>query len=393
MLVSRTLILLLTVASLAVASFAIADDLHTLGGKAYKGTLVAVSDSTVTFKSAEGDVTTPLAQTLLVHIREAKDLAGIRYTDVRLLDDTVLHVSKVAYAGDKVTLTLLSGIVMELPFGQLVAVAHDAGDAVLRKQWSELFAKRVKKDRVVIFKDGELNALDGTFGDVDAKGETVSFKSESGDIIPVNLSRVHGLIFYRTEVVQETPTCRVIDTFGNTLSVVKVNYDGKSFALQTTFGARVSFPADSVAKLDFNIGKLTYLSDLEPASKVEKSGAGLITRYRKDANLDGEPIILDKQYAKGLSMHAHTELEYNLAGKYKEFKAVLGVDARISADSQALVSVYCDGEKRFAETAGVKVRPVAVNLKDVQVLKIVVSSRNFLDLHDHATLAEARVSQ
>jgi hypothetical protein len=133
---------------------------------------------------------------------------------------------------------------------------------------------------------------------------------------------------------------------------------------------------------------------MQPAKVIERSGIGLVNRYRKDVNLDGEPILLDKQYVKGLSLHAHTELEYKLGGKYKEFKAILGVDGRSGADSQAKVTIYCDGAEQFSEIVSAKkIRPVAINVKDVGVLKIVVSSRNFLDLHDHATLAEARVSQ
>ena len=101
-----------------------------------------------------------------------------------------------------------------------------------------------------------------------------------------------------------------------------------------------------------------------------------------------------KQYGKGLSMHAHTELEYNLNGKYKDLKGILGIDPRIAADSQALVTIWCDGEKRFAEViTGKEQKQVHVSVKDVQTLKIVVASRNFLDLHDHVTFAEARVSQ
>ena len=101
-----------------------------------------------------------------------------------------------------------------------------------------------------------------------------------------------------------------------------------------------------------------------------------------------------KRHPKGLSFHAHTELSYDLAGKYKEFKALLGVDARIGSDSQAVVSIYCDGDKRFAEVVSVKThKDIALNVHGVHTLRIVVSSRNFLDLHDHATLANARVSQ
>src|SRR5262249_22283605 len=146
--------------------------------------------------------------------------------------------------------------------------------------------------------------------------------------------------------------------------------------------------------LDYNLGKLTFLSDLEPARVVEKSGSGLVTHYRKDMNLDGEPLVLNtRSFAKGLSMHSYTELEYNLGGKYKDFKAILGVDTRVG-ESQALVTIECDGARVFSEKVSAKDRrPLALNVRDVNRLRIIVSSRNFLDLHDHATLAEARVSQ
>jgi NPCBM/NEW2 domain-containing protein len=206
---------------------------------------------------------------------------------------------------------------------------------------------------------------------------------------------VQGLSYWRPDPPAETPICKVLDVDGNALHAAKLAYAGDTLTIQTPFGAKVPLKIDQVAKLDFNFGRLTYLSDLDPAKVVEKSGIGLVVRYRKDLNLDGEPIMLDgKQHTKGLSMHAHTELEYNLGGKYKDLKGTLGIDPRIAADSQAVVAVWCDGEKRFSEViTGKEQKQVNLNVKDVQTLKIVVASRNFLDLHDHVTFAEARVSQ
>src|SRR5207248_8436974 len=129
----------------------------------------------------------------------------------------------------------------------------------------------------------------------------------------VSLDRLHGLIFYRSDVAMETPLCRVHDTEGNTLVAAKLAFAGTDqLVLTTSFGAKVALKREGLAKLDFNIGKLTYLSDLEPVKVIERSGIGLVSHYRKDANLDGEPILLEKQHAKGLSLHAHTELSYNL---------------------------------------------------------------------------------
>jgi hypothetical protein len=378
-----------------LASCLVADELRTLSAKTITGTLEAISDKEVTLKTEAGPVTTPLAQVLALDVRPVKGIpAGVKYTDVRLLDDTTLHCQAVDFQGKKVELTLLSGTKLQLPVNFLAWMVHEAQNPELRKRFDDLLVQKARRDRIVIKRDQELSALEGTLGEADAKGTTIQFKHDAGTS-PIFFERLHGLIFYRTELAPATPLCRVYDADGNMLIATHVTLGGPDDVVVTTgFGAKVTLKRESLAKLDFNLGKLTYLSDLEPKKVVERSGAGLVTHYRKDANLDGEPIILDKQYPKGLSLHAHTELTYELGGKYQDFKARLGVDARTGVDSQAFVTIYCDGEKRFAETVSAKAqKDIALNVKDVGTLRIVVSSRNFLDLHDHATLAEARVSQ
>jgi hypothetical protein len=380
----------------SICSSLLADELRTLGAKTVTGSVTAITDKAITLKTETGLVEFPLAQVLDVDLRGIKEIPlGVKYTDVRLLDDSILHCQSVNFRGNDVELALSSGGMARVPVNFIVWLVQEAQNATLRKKFDDLLGQKSKRDRIVVLRGMELNALEGTLGDIDAKGSTIQFRRDGADAIGVPLERLHGLIFYRTDGPAQTPLCRVYDTDGNALVAVKIGLsDPGQVELVTGFGAKVVLKRDTLAKLDFNIGKLTYLSDMDPAKVVERSGIGLITHYRKDANLDGEPILLDKQYVKGLSLHAHTELSYNLAGKYKDFKARLGVDARTGADSQALVTIYCDGEKRFAESVSVKTqRDVALNVKDVGTLRIVVSSRNFLDLHDHATFADARVSQ
>jgi len=401
-----SILLVLLGVSVAVAD----DELRLLGGKTSSGALVSISEREIVFKAGAETIKSPLSQVLDVSLRDIKGIPpGTNYSDVKLLDDTVLHCSKVVLKGASAELTLVSGTTFKLPVNHIVWMVHEAHNAGLVKKWEDVLSHKVKRDRIVILRDGDLNALEGTLGEVDAEGETVKFRPEGGEPIPARLERLHGLIYYRPESPTETPTCRVFDTLGNSMAAVKVGFDGKTFTLATTFGGKITLPWDAVAKLDFNLGRLTFLSDIEPAKTVEKSGVGLVTHYRKDTNLDGDPIILDKEYKKGLSLHAHSELEYNLAGKYKDFKAILGVDARTGTDSQVRVSILCDGEKRAEaqrspgglwkiklgdkEVTAQGVYSLSLNIKEVQTLRIVVSSRNFLDLYDHVTLAEARVSQ
>ena len=58
------------------------------------------------------------------------------------------------------------------------------------------------------------------------------------------------------------------------------------------------------------------------------------------------------------------------------------------------MTIYCDDRIVFSKTiTAQKVEPVNLDMRGVKVLRIVVASRNLLDLHDHVTFAEAQVSQ
>jgi hypothetical protein len=373
-----------------------ADELRTLDGKSIKGALVDLTDTSIVLKTDEGEVSRPLSQVLALDLRDGKtSVPDAKHIALRLLDDTTLLCKHVEFKGKDVQAHLFSGLTLKLPLSVVVSMLRDAGDKTFHKRWADIASGKVRSDRIVILRDGEPNVLEGSLGEADAGGKTIEFKLDGAPkSIPVLLERVHGLVFWRPDPSPETPICKVIDQGGNALYATKLGLAEGVLSVQTTFGTRLPLKLDALAKLDFNLGKLTYLSELEPAKVVEKSGIGLVVRYKKDANLDGEPIQLDRAYAKGLSMHAHTELEFNLGGKFKDLKGTLGVDTRIVGDSQPLVTIVCDGEKRFSQVITPKTNvQVALSVKDVQTLKIIVSARNFLDLHDHVTFADARVSQ
>lgn len=391
---------------LILASTVGAEELRTLGGKTVSGSLQAISDTEITLRTEAGSVATPLAQVLALDLRPVKGVGPGRYSDVRLLDDTVLHCLQVGFKGNQVHLTLLSELTVTLPMSHVVSIVHEAQNETLMKKWLEVTAPKIRRDRLVILREGELNALEGTLGDIDAEGQTIQFKREGASALPVRFDRLHGLTLFRLEAPADNPLCRVFDVQGNTFTAVKLALEGPNCLVTTSFGAKIPMPLASVARFDFNMGKLTYLSDLEP-KMVRKPPIEWDTQFFfRDANVEGKPIFFDKAHAKGVSLRGPVEIEYNLGGKYKEFKAILGADMQdqfteLSAKpvNNAVVSIYCDGEKRFVEGVQTKVfRPVAINVKDVQVLRIQVSFRNspgsFLPgIHCHATLAEARVSQ
>jgi len=385
-------------ALLAFAPAAWADEVVTLNGKNVSGSISSITANDITLKTDAGPVATPMAQILAVNLRAVKPFdPSAKFIEVHLVDNTVFHCKDVNFEDKDVALTLFSGTVVKTPLSSVVSMLRDAQDRLQAAKFEEVTRKRLKIDRIAVLRSGDLNVLEGTLGTVDAKNKTIQFTSDiTKKTVEVPLEKLHGMVFYRNPAVGASPVCKVLDVDGNMVMATKLAHDGAKLVLTTTQGNELTLPADVLAKLDFNMGKLTFLSDMEPARVVEKSGIGLVNRYRRDVNLDGEPMVLNgtQPFTKGLSLHAHTELEYNLGGKFKDFKAVLGVDIRTGADSQARVAIYCDGAEVFAGDVTPKAMiPLAINVKDVTTLRIVVSSRNILDLHDHVSFGDARVSQ
>lgn len=374
-----------------------ADDLKTLTNKNIKGTLEKISDKEIVLKADGGSVSTPLPQVLDLTLRVGKSLpAAEKYLQVQLLDDSVLYCTKVVFRAKEVQLELTTGATMKVPLSSLVTVLRDAQDEDLRKQWAVHLKDRRRRDRIFVLKDGSLNPLEGTLGEIDEATQTIKFKLEGGKEIEPELNKVKALQYARTDATLEASLCSVIDIDGNKLIASKVAFTGDVVLVTTPFGQKVSLDPKTVAKFDFNFGRLTYLSDLD-AKMADSAFLGGFNPLRKDANLDGNPIMLqDKKYDKGLSMYAGVDLEYNLAGKYKDFKALLGVDSVIAEEGQGKVTVtiYCDGDKRNTYEVSAKAAvPININVKDVNALRIVVSGSNFTNFSGHATLANAHISQ
>jgi hypothetical protein len=381
----------------SIASVAIGDELKTLSGENVKGSLKSVTADSIIVQTDSGPVTTPLSQMLLFEVRPSRPMPEGKHFEVRLLDDSVLFAREIAYSAKEVQVTLASGTTLKLPLSSIVSVLKDAQDSTIRKQFQNVRKAKARSDRILLHKDGELNAIDGTLGEIDPDGKSIEFKREGIAVIKARFELLQGFVFLRTEVPAESPICKVVGQDGDTLSATKLSYDGTNLNVTTAFGTTVPFKGDMLARLDFNLGRLTYLSDLQPAKLTESAFLGGFPTYRKDVNQDGRPIVLlDRSFAKGITLEGGVAVEYNLGGKYKDFKALVGADTRTAegALGKTTVTVFCDGAKRASEAVSPsELRPIAVNVKDVGTLRIVVEGPNFTGLSAYVTLADARVSQ
>jgi hypothetical protein len=395
--VVRTLLALLFLSSAAFA-----DELRTLDNQTIVGKVVAVNAKEVSIKKMDGVIATvPLDNVIALDLQAVKGVPdGHAYTDIRLIDDSVVHSEGFVVKGNEIEITLLqTKEKLKIPLAYVQYILKGAHNSKLKTAFDKMLADKEKDkkkvDCVLYYRSEILDSVDGALGDADEKGQKIRFRPKGFDPLMVPLANIQGLIFYREEIGLGDPICMVYDTSGNVLAATKVAIEGKKVVMTTTLkGLTVQWDQASVARFDYNLGKLGFLSDMTPSKVVEKSAVGLIVTHRKDVNLDGDPIVLDRPYAKGLSLHAYTALEYDLKGKYKKFTAVLGVDTRVGSESEPKVTIEVDGRKMFDQTITTKmVVPVDLDITKASTLRITVTSANILDLHDHVTIAVPKVSK
>ncbi|MGY0020229.1 sulfatase-like hydrolase/transferase [Streptomyces sp. cg35] len=143
-----------------------------------------------------------------------------------------------------------------------------------------------------------------------------------------------------------------------------------------------------------------FLSDLDWVSA--SNGWGPVERDTsngKQAAGDGTPIAFGgTTYAKGLGVHAPSEIVYYLGGTARRFTAVVGIDdfsARQSGKGGTRARVVGDdGTELFDSgplTAAGGPRPVDVDVSGVRLLRLVVEDANGNSSYDHTSWAAAYV--
>lgn len=382
-------------------------ELHTLKGPVLKGELENITDKEIVLKSNGKSSVTPLAEILKLDfpaIAPAK-LTG-KYSRIELTDGSRIHCKGWSIKAKQVELTTMAGQEIVVPLLAVTNILNDAQEEKYRKDWGERLARKRRRDMVVIIRNDIPNAVEGTFGEADEEGKGIDFQipgRRKGKLFFVNL---HGLIFQR-EIDPAAPPllCKLYDSYQNVLMVSTVARTPSGLSVTTPAGAHFDIAQERLMRLDYTLDKVGYLSRLEPIKIIQTSNFDFIDTYRRDKNLDNGPLrIYGESYAIGLALHAHTELEYDLKGDYREFHAIAGIDQSVSGEGGPVVLLIqgvIDGEtkelykKTFTRKDPKDKKEAAINLniKDVQKLRIVVRSGDLFDNGKHLDLVNAKIQK
>jgi hypothetical protein len=382
-------------------------ELRTLKGEKIVGDIVKVTAKEVVVNRGGEEVSKPLAEILQIDYNPEAKSPIDSFADVELTDGSLLHCAKYTIRGKDIALTLLKGQELTLPLAVISNILNEANVDKHRKEWTERLAdrraKKKRRDMLAVRKEDVLNVLEGTLGDGDDKGESIEFSISSGRKRSVPVSGIAGLIFERAVDPNAAPVlCKVTDTVRDVLLASAVTSSDTGLTVTTPSGAKIELAPALVVRLDYSGGKLTWLSDLEPTQVVETFIDNNPFHYKRDHNLEDGPIRLDNVvYSRGLALHATTELEYDLKGDYREFKAVVGIDDLVGGwPGPVVLRIEGDGkvlkELTFDRRDKVRHKDLALGIKDVQKLRLRVApggegSKDDLGLH--LDLADAKVSK
>jgi len=377
-------------------------NLETLEGRSHAGTLAQLDAEQLSLETPDGPLVLPLDQVRrLTPARQPQPASAEPRVWIALADGSRICAREFTSRAGKARIELLDGQTAEVSLAQVKHVRLQAADAAAQQEWHRLLDKQFDSDVLVIRKGEAVNYFPGVLHEVGS--DTLSFELE-GERMPVARSKVFGLIYHHAgEPGGEEPRAMLADRSGSQWAVGRLELKGQSLRVTTPAGVEIAVPLEALRWLDLSVGKVQYLSDLEPAS-VEWTpffGSGgeipVLDRFfqpRKDTNLSGRPLRLQgTEYRKGLCLHSRTEMIFRLPGEFRWFEAVAGIDDAVRPQGHVRLVIHGDGRVLFDEQLGGRDQPrrIRLDIAGVRRLGILVDFGEDLDVADHLDLCEARV--
>ena len=376
---------------------------ETAGGSQVVGAPTALDGETLTLTTSDGPVTVPTAELMTL----SSLYPGTAPSDdaavwIRLTDGSKLEVAGWALDGATGRVTLLDGREVEVPRRALQSVRFQPAAGPIAEQWAQMVDGSHDGDVVVIRRDDHLDFLRGIIRSVTE--ESVAFEMD-GDVLPVRRGRLFGAVLLQP-AGRELPSalCQVADNTGSQWSVrsLALAADGE-LEWTTPAGVFVTRPLASVAAIDFSVGRVVYLADLQPHSvdwqpffpmDKELPSRREFFRPRSNRGLESDVLELDGvQYERGLAMHSRTEVVYRLPDEMTRLRATAGIDDRVRPLGNVLLVIRGNDKTLFEGTLTGTDPPVELDLDitGVRRLSILCDFGEGMDIADHLNLCNLRV--
>ena len=392
-----------------------AAEVITLDGKKLTGDLLAVEKERLILRVGQAQVPVPNNTIQTVEWGRAVPTLpkGTKYHEIELTDGSTLRVSRFSIKQRQVVCEPLDGPEgvppprYDLPLDVVFFIMRSAEDPTVRTAWKKMLSARGKRDLYVIREGDTFNFLQGTIHGGTPDGTRLDFERAEGERVSLLQSRATGGLVLAHPPQGNLPPklCKVMDVFGNQLVAQSVQLTDEGVQVTTVAGVRFHYPKlAALARLDFSLGNLAYLSDLPfqtlapdlPADEKEKGlRLHLQLPVLKDRGLSGDVLKVagHPPFSKGLLIAPDTVLTFDLGGEYREFQAVAGLPESV-LDGQLAVQLIVEGDGRvlFQQTLRRKdpPKPQSLDIQGIRQLRLIVEG-DFAVNGNRLILGNARV--
>jgi hypothetical protein len=394
-----------------------------LEGEGVKGRLTALSADMLILETAAGRKELAISELMWLELPVSPPAAKPTVW-IEMLDGSRIAASEFSASDGKARITLATGQTIEAPTRAIRTARFQQQTPELAVQWREITSSMATGDMVVVRKtstrtieQGEneprtvtevaLDQLEGTL--LNVTPESVQFEID-GQKVPIRREKLEGLVYYHPAKREfASPQCRLIDAAGSTWLIRDLKLADDRFTATSLGNVGLALPVSAVAKLDFSIGNMAFLSDLDPDSgdgeiALSLQPAGMSYKFSRVFQFRASPPlgaasfrIGGQKFENGLSLHSPAKLVYRVPDGFRKFHAVAGVDDSVIAPGQFNLVIAADGKELVRQAFTGEERrqalPIALDLKGVKRLTIQLETAGGQDIGDQLDLCEARFTR
>ena len=154
--------------------------------------------------------------------------------------------------------------------------------------------------------------------------------------------------------IPKVPHASIVLSDGSRITIDAIVSKEGTLGISSITGFPAYLPETEMVAFTVLNGKATYLNELKPKRIKSEPYLSMTWPHKLNRSSKGNPLRVDTKtgiqtFDRGLGTHAKTTLEYDLAGKYRRFEAVVGLDATTSRKGRVPVRILVDGKPQMIE--------------------------------------------
>jgi hypothetical protein len=371
---------------------------ETFDASQVSGSIRAITDESVTVKTDDEARTVPRKDVSEILLGKSDDLMGQAGSTVVLTaDEGRIAVEDITAEDGKISLkTELLGS-LKAPISEIRAVllseANTSPERIMQR-CRDMEATSSALDVMVVNQSGDKwISVEGVL--LSITDEKVGFRFQGKDRT-IDRDKVRALFI--AKVKRDAPKIAglLVGTDGSQVHFSTLQADADQ--VTATFGHLVEdrkIKIDQVAEIRMQSDRVANLSELKPVEVKEYGFFETKFPHKIDQAVSGKPLQLNgRTFRRGLGLHSHAELTWDIAGEYKQFVTIAGIDDRVRPNGDANLVILGDGKELATHRLTGKDDPqaVRVNVEGVEKLTIRVEfGQDKLGVSDHVDLAVARL--